>query len=177
MTLDPDKAYHMYQNGEDPALVEIPENFDQQLEQGEEAKVKLYVNNINSDGTKNFQLRLSHALYQFQESRDSASNIGITEEYSTFEKDISMKFYVSIGLLMFAVIYSGMVNTGTLLTREWEERTSKEISLSPNGFAPLLVAKAATALLLTTVTTIFVMILMSFMLKFPIADVSMTIIG
>ncbi|GGB48038.1 hypothetical protein GCM10011409_26960 [Lentibacillus populi] len=176
-SLNPDEAFQMYQNGEVPALVEIPENFDQQLEQGEEAKVKLYVNNMNSDGTKNFQLRLSHALYQFQESRDSASNIGITEEYSTFEKDISMKFYVSIGLLMFAVIYSGMVNTGTLLTREWEERTSKEISLSPNGFVPLLVAKAATALLLTTVTTIFVMILMSFTLNFPITDVSFAIIG
>src|SRR5699024_9363024 len=88
-----------------------------------------------------------------------------------------MKFYVSIGLLMFAVIYSVMVNTGTLLTREWEERTSKEISLSPNGFAPLLVAKAATALLLTTVTTIFVMILMAFTLNFPINDVSLAIIG
>ncbi|WP_193065154.1 ABC transporter permease [Oceanobacillus oncorhynchi] len=176
-TYDPEEAFQMYQDGEAPALVEIPENFDQQLEQGEEAKVKLYVNNMNSDGTKNFQLRLSHALYQFQENRDNASNISINEEYSTFENDISMKFYVSIGLLMFAVVYSGMVNTGTLLTREWEERTSKEVSLSPNGFAPLLVAKAATALLLTTVTTIFVMILMAFTLNFPIADVSLAIIG
>jgi len=176
-TYDPEEAFQMYQNGEAPALVEIPENFDQQLEQGEDAKVKLFVNNINSDGTKNFQLRLSHALFQFQEVRDSESNISIIEESSTFENDISMKFYVSIGLLMFAVIYSGMVNTGTLLTREWEERTSKEISLSPNGFAPLLVAKAATALLLTTVTTIFVMILMAFTLNFPINDVSLAIIG
>ena|SRR5699024_9368065 len=176
-TYDPEEAFQMYQNGEAPALVEIPENFDQQLEQGEDAKVKLFVNNMNSDGTKNFQLRLSHALFQFQEVRDSESNISIIEESSTFENDISMKFYVSIGLLMFAVIYSGMVNTGTLLTREWEERTSKEISLSPNGFAPLLVAKAATALLLTTVTTIFVMILMAFTLNFPINDVSLAIIG
>src|SRR5690625_1531090 len=93
MTLDPDKAFHMYQNGEAPALIEIPENFDQQLQKGENPKVKLYVNNINSDGTKNFQLRLSHALYQFQESRDSESNISIIEEFSTFDKDISMKFY------------------------------------------------------------------------------------
>jgi len=177
MTLDPDKAFHMYQNGEAPALIEIPENFDQQLQKGENPKVKLYVNNINSDGTKNFQLRLSHALYQFQESRDSESNISIIEEFSTFDKDISMKFYVSIGLLMFAVIYSGMVNTGTLLTREWEERTSKEVSLSPSGFAPLLIAKATTALLLTAVTTILAMVLMAFTLKFPITDVSLPIIG
>ncbi|GIO22087.1 ABC transporter permease [Oceanobacillus sp. J11TS1] len=176
-TYDPEEAFQMYKNGEVPALVEIPENFDQQLEQGEDTKVKLFVNNMNSDGTKNFRLRLSHALYQFQENRDSASNISITEEASTFKNDISMKFYVSIGLLMFAVVYSGMVNTGTLITREWEERTSKEISLSPNGFAPLLVAKALTALLLTTVTTIFVMILMAFTLNFPIADVSLAIIG
>jgi hypothetical protein len=177
MTLDPDEAFHMYQNGEAPALIEIPKNFDQQLQKGQNPKIKLYVNNINSDGTKNFQLRLSHALYQFQESRDSESNIGIIEEFSTFDKDISMKFYVSIGLLMFAVIYSGMVNTGTLLTREWEERTSKEVSLSPSGFAPLLIAKATTALLLTTVTTFLAMILMAFTLKFPIADVSLPIIG
>src|SRR5690625_6816881 len=78
---------------------------------------------------------------------------------------------------MFAVIYSGIVNTGTLITREWEERTSKEISLSPSGITPLLIAKATTALLLTTVTTVLAMILMAFTLKFPIADVSLPIIG
>src|SRR5690625_6529799 len=88
-----------------------------------------------------------------------------------------MKFYVSIGLLMFAVIYSGTVNTGTLLTREWEERTSKEVSLSPSGFAPLLIAKATTALLLTAVTTILAMVLMVFTLNFPITDVSLLFLG
>src|SRR5690625_7463960 len=139
-TLEPDEAFHMNQNGEAPALIEIPKNFDQKLQKSQNSKIKLYVNNINSDGTKNFQLRLSHALYQFQESRDSESNISIIEEFSTFDKDISMKFYVSIGLLMFAVIYSGMVNTGTLLTIEWEDRTSKEVSLSPSGFDLLIIA-------------------------------------
>ncbi|MBY7142575.1 ABC transporter permease [Virgibacillus sp. NKC19-3] len=176
-TLDPDEAFHMYQNGEAPALVEIPEDFDQQLQQSEPPNVKLYVHNMNSDATKNFQLRLSHALHQFQENEDSEHLIDIHEASSTFETDISMKLYVSIGLLMFAVIYSGMVNTATLLTREWEERTSKEISLSPNGFAPLLIAKAFTAFLLTTVTTILVMILMAFTLNFPIENVSLAVIG
>ncbi|GEM_PF-1258224 len=177
MTLDPDEAFHMYENGEAPALVEIPENFDQKLQQNEPSNVKLYVNNMNSDATKNFQLRLSHVLYQFQENRNSENRIDIVEESSTFETDISMKLYVSIGLLMFAVIYSSMVNTGTLLTREWEDRTSKEISLTPNGFAPLLIAKAMTAFLLTTVTTILVMILMAFTLNFPIGNISLAIIG
>lgn len=171
LTLDPEEAFHMFQNGEAPALVEVPKDFDQQLH------VKLYVNNMNSDATKNFQLRLSHALYQFQGDRDNENLIDIVEESSTFETDISMKLYVSIGLLMFAVMYSGMVNTGTLLTREWEERTSKEISLTPAGFVPLLIAKAIAALLLTTVTTILVMILMAFTLNFPIENVSLAITG
>ena len=47
MTLDPDEAFHMYQNGEAPALIEIPKNFDQQLQKGQNPKIKLYVNNIN----------------------------------------------------------------------------------------------------------------------------------
>lgn len=177
MTLDPEEAFRMYQKGEAPALVEIPEDFDQNLQENNHSSVKLYVNNMNSDATKNFQLRLSHALYQFQANMDNENIVDIIEESSMFETDISMKLYVSIGLLMFAVIYSGMVNTGTLLTREWEERTSKEISLTPNGFAPLLIAKAIAAFLLTTVTTILVMILMAFTLNFPIGNVSPAIIG
>lgn len=44
--------------------------------------------------------------------------IKIVEEHRKYPQDVSMKLYISIGLLMFSVVYSSMVNTGILLSRE-----------------------------------------------------------
>lgn len=79
-----------------------------------------------------------------------------------------MKLYISIGLLMFAVSYTSMVNTGMLIAREWEERTSKEIVLTSIGFLPFVLGKWITAFLQTLISVLFVLGIMSVTLSFPV---------
>ncbi|CAM4336164.1 MAG: ABC transporter permease [Paenibacillus macerans] len=168
-TTDPDEAFRRYENGEAEALIEIPAAFDQDLKQRTSApEVKLYVHNINSDATKNFQIRLSHAIYLFQQATAPEHNIEIVQQYAKFPRDVSMKLYISIGLLMFAVSYTSMVNTGMLIAREWEERTSKEIVLTSIGFLPFVLGKWITAFLQTLISVLFVLGIMSVTLSFPV---------
>lgn len=175
--LDGQEAMSIYKNGKVAAIIEIPSDFDKNIEENKPSNANLYVNNLNSDGTKNFQLRLSHAIYLFQKQYDENSVINIEETYSRFVEDVSMKLYISIGLLMFAVIYSSMINTGILMAREWEERTAKEIIMTPKGFAPLVIGKWITTLFLTTISSVLVIGVLYFTLNFPITEMKINVFG
>lgn len=175
--LDGQEAMSLYEKGKVAAIIEIPADFDKNIKENEPSNANLYVNNLNSDGTKNFQLRLSHAIYIFQKQYDTNSVINIEETYSRFTEDVSMKLYISIGLLMFAVIYSSMINTGILMAREWEERTAKEIVMTPKGFSPLVIGKWISTLFLTTISSMLVIIVLHFTLNFPIKEMKINVFG
>jgi len=171
-TTDPREAKDRYERGDAAAMIVIPADFDTELGAGapgrSRPKVELHVHNLNSDATKNFQLRLDHAAYLFQQENAPLSLIHVNEAYSRFPRDVSMKLYVSLGLLMFTAVYASMVNTGLLISREWEERTSKEAILTPAGFLPLVIGKWATALVQTMASVLLVLGIMGATLDFPI---------
>lgn len=171
ITLDSELAYEKYNNRQVDALVEIPASFEENLRAGKQSALKLKVFNINSDGTKNYQLRIDHALYEFHKNLNEDSFISINEDM-TFSQDIPMKSYVSTGLLIFSVLLISMVSTGTLMAREWEERTAKLIVLTPKGFLPLIVGKWITAFLVTVVNTVLVLPLLYILLGYPIGQMS-----
>src|SRR5699024_887760 len=86
------------------------------------------------------------------------------------------KWYTGVGLLVFAVLYASMVNTGMLLTREWEDRTSKELILTPAGFSSVILGKWMTSLIQTFISTLLVLVILVFMLDFPLAHIDITFI-
>lgn len=171
ITTDPSTAYEKYNNGEVDALLEIPLSFEEKMSTDQQAALQLKVFNINSDGTKNYQLRIDHALYEFQKLLDKDSVITI-QEVTMFSEDIPMKRYVGTGLLIFSIVLTSMINTGTLMAREWEERTAKSIVLSPKGLIPLIVGKWITAFLVTIVSTGLVLPLLYTLLGYHVNQMS-----
>lgn len=171
ITLDSELAYQKYNSGQVDALLEIPESFEENLRAGKQSTLKLNVFNINSDGTKNYQLRIDHALYEFHKNLNEDSFISINEAM-TFSQDTPMKSYVSTGLLIFSVLLTSLISTGTLMAREWEERTAKLIVLTPKGFLPLIVGKWITAFLVTGINTLLVLPLLYILLGYPIGQMS-----
>jgi ABC-2 type transport system permease protein len=169
LTLEPEEAFALYRRGEVGGVLEIPASFDAQLAHGEPAEVRLHIYNINSDGTKNLQLRLDHAIYRFQAAHPGAPFVAI-DERRVFPRDMSIKTYLGTALLMFAVVFAAMLHTGSLLTREWEERTAKLVVLSPRGLAPLLLGKWLGALVLTALSTALVLLALSLTLGYPVAS-------
>src|SRR5699024_7614417 len=171
-----EKASKQYKSGKVAGLIEIPPTFDESIENGEVPKVSLSVHNMNADTTKNLQLRLSHAIYLFQEKLAPEQNIAVDKGFSKFEQDVSFKWYTGVGLLVFAVLYASMVNIGMLLTREWEDRTSKELILTPAGFSSVILGKWMTSLIQTFISTLLVLVILVFMLDFPLAHIDITFI-
>src|SRR5690625_3947058 len=176
LTTDPKKASEKYEDGKAAGLIEIPSSFDESIENGEIPKVTISVHNMNADTTKNLQLRLSHATYLFQEKLAPDQSIEVDKGYSKFENDVSFKWYTGIGLLVFAVLYASMVNTGMLLTREWEDRTAKELILTPASFSSLILGKWVTSFIQSFVSTLLVLAVLVFILDFPLARMNMTFV-
>lgn len=144
VTRDPHEASRAYAAGDVPGVIEIPPDFDEQVAAGAAAPVTLRVFNIDSDATKNLELRLAHAVRRFEERHGDGRAVTVAET-SALPRDIPMQRYFGTALLVFTVVYLAMVNTGTLVAGEWEERTAKGVVLSPLGFAPLILGKWAAA--------------------------------
>lgn len=149
-TTDPDEARRMYAGGEVGALVTIPEGFGAAIDAGRPAPpVVLDVVNINADGVKNQQLRLEYAVRRFNEisgartGADSGAGRGglVVAERTVLHHDIPVTIYLGTALMVLAALYAGIVNAGTLVAREWEERTAKSLLLAPGGTRALVGGK------------------------------------
>ncbi|WP_077706551.1 ABC transporter permease [Virgibacillus dokdonensis] len=176
LTTDPEKAHEKYNGGDVAGVIEIPESFDESLDKGKTPEVNLRVRNMNADTTKNLELRLSHAVYLFQEDLAPDQSIDVVNSYSKFDQDVSFKWYTGVGLLVFAVLYASMVNTGMLLTREWEDRTAKELILTPSNFSSLILGKWTTSFIQTLISTLLVLVVLIFMLDFPLTRINITFV-
>ena len=128
VTSDPADSRNAFEMGTAFGLIVIPSDFDNNLEKGV-AQVELHINNINSDYSKNLRLRLDHALGIFNDQY-SGSKVHI-EEKTWLPEDPLMRDYISTSLLLFACLYSTMLNTGLLIASEWNDRTIKTILLAP----------------------------------------------
>jgi ABC-2 type transport system permease protein len=145
-TTDPAEARRMYAGGEVGALVTIPEGFGAALAAGRPAPpVVLDVVNINADGVKNQQLRLEYAVRQFTAASGATIGAGrgglVVAEDPVLGHDIPVTVYLGTALIVLAALYAGIVNAGTLVAREWEERTAKALLLAPGGTRALVAGK------------------------------------
>lgn len=172
-TTDPEEARNLYETGQVPAVITIPGSFDDQIAQGGKADVRLKVYNINSDGTKNLQLRLAHAVHLFEREVNPNNSISV-DERTVFPAEVPFQRYWATALLVFAVIYVSSVNAGSLLAREWEERTAKSVVLSPSGFRPLIFGKWTTALLQALLGTLLVLIPLAVVMGLPVLKLGPT---
>lgn len=168
-TTDPAEARRMFADGEVGALLTIPADFDQRVAAGGQVSLPLQVFNINSDGTKNFQLRAERAIREFAAQSPGAELVSVTET-STFPRDMQITVYLGTGLLMFAVLYASMVNTGTLVAREWEERTAKPLVMSPAGNSTFVLGKWLAALAQTLVSLVLVLAGLAWLLDYPVLE-------
>lgn len=169
LTTDPERAREMYASGQVGAVLTIPAGFEDDLDEGQRPRVELALFNINSDGTKNQHLRLESALNTFNTDTDSSSaaRLRISEE-TALDHDIPISIYLGSALIMFAALYSGIVNTGVAIAREWEDRTAKALILSPAGPAGLITGKWLSSLVLSLVTVGCAVLGVGGVLGFPV---------
>lgn len=167
-TTDPDQARIDFGRGRVPGILHLPSDLDRRLDAGRDARVTLEVFNLDSDVVKNLELRVSHAIAALDDG--SGGDIATTfAETSVLPAEIPMQRYVATALLVFAVIYLAMLNTGMVVAGEWEQRTAKPVVLSPLGFGPFIAGKWLTALVLTVGGLTVVAAVLVLGLGYPVA--------
>jgi ABC-type multidrug transport system permease subunit len=170
-TTDPDRARAMYADGDVGALLTIPPGFGADVEAGRSTQLELALVNINADGTKNQHLRLEEAMRLFEASGPSASPGALQiEEHTVLADDIPITVYLGTALMVFTALYAGMVNAGTLIAREWEDRTAKALMLSPSGSATLVAGKWFSSALVSVVTVVAGVLGVGWVLRYPLTD-------
>lgn len=137
------------------AIVEVPDITDS-LGRGETAIVQMRVNNLNDDVTKNFRQRIQEACLEYNDKIQASSSIttcpAIKADFNTFlPEDLSALVFFGAGLVAMAIIMGGINNACTLTAREFEEKTYKELVLSP-GTMSIIIGKWSSALVQTCIT-------------------------
>lgn len=143
VTTDALQARTAFEDQSALALVVIPEGFADDVKAGD-AQVELHLNNINSDYSKNLRLRLDHATRIVND--DLVGPVAEVQETSWLPVDPTMLGYISTSLLLFGVLYASMVNTGLNVASEWNDRTVKNLLLSPVGRGALVAGKVISGL-------------------------------
>lgn len=143
ITTAPQQARAAFATGKALGMIVIPADFATALQNGQ-AHVELHLQNINSDYSKNLRLRLDYAVQQF-----NAAQVGPTLEIAEttwLPHDPVMQDYISTSLLLFACLYSAMVNTGLQIASEWNDRTLKGLLLAPVSRSALIIGKVIAGL-------------------------------
>jgi len=143
VTTAPVQARRMFDSGQAMGLVVIPPDFDGRLAEGN-AQVELHINNIKSDYSKNLRLRLDYAVRKF--NTQQIGPVVTINETTWLPHDPPMRDYVSTSLLLFACLYSTMVNTGLQVAAEWNDRTVKMLLLAPVNRMAIVTGKMVAGL-------------------------------
>ncbi|HEX5994340.1 MAG TPA: ABC transporter permease [Jiangellales bacterium] len=170
-TTDPVEASRMYAQGEVGALLTIPDGFGSAVRAGDHVSLVLDVVNINADGVKNQQLRLEYAVREFAHRSPSEPASLVVVEDKVLDRDIPVTVYLGTALMVLTALYAGIVNAGTLVAREWEERTAKGLLLSPAGGSALIFGKWLSTAAVSIVTVAAGILGIASILDYPVSQI------
>ena len=155
VTTDPGDAEAIFQNNELLGIIEVPA-ITSQLQSGENATVRLSIANLNDDITKNFRQRVQEACLVFNDQLQVSSvapvSPSIKADFDTLlPEDLPPQVFFGAGLVALAILMGGINNACTLVAREFEENTYKELVLA-SGTLSVIMGKWASALVQTFIS-------------------------
>jgi hypothetical protein len=145
-TSDPAEARDRFSRAELYMVVTIPKGFGNAIKSGHPIPVKADIVNAHADQTKNLRLGLDARLYLFYEKYllPGSGKPGVIYTYSAlYPVEIPRSQYMSAGALMLTVILASMIYAGLFSALEHEEKTYKEISMTPHGATASMIGTIA----------------------------------
>lgn len=135
------EAAQQYQAGTLVALVTIPANFDTQVAAGRPVQVQAQINNLNEDLTDDVRRALGLTVTSFY-ARVFPYRVPITPvEIDAYSSDTGYLPYLSISILVIALLITGLLFAGMASAKEWEKATVKAWLLAPAPHALILLGK------------------------------------
>lgn len=130
-TANAQQAQALIQAGKIVAIVTIPADFGTHLQAGQPVALDVQINNLNTDFTNDIRRAVPLSITSFYATAfPRAANITAVE-HDLWLQDTDYIPYLTVSILVVALMMGGLLQAGTAAAREWEDVTIKELLLSP----------------------------------------------
>jgi len=142
------------------AIITIPADFTQRVDAHVNAPIDVTVNNLNLDFTNDIRRSVPDAITQFYHAQGAASPVKVTlQETDLRHRDVELFQYNVLPTILLLLMISGLINGGLSTAREWENRTVKELLLSPVSRGAIIIGKVFAGFAITFILGVLVLLL------------------
>lgn len=150
--VDAAQARRLYDQLNVAAILTIPAGFSQKVETGQPATIEMQANNFNADLADDLYRAVPDALTVYYQQLPASPLLISVEEHDMRPQTIQLFQYSILPILILIVTVNGIILAGMGTTREWEEKTIKELLLAPCPPWAIIAGKT----LASVVTTVFI---------------------
>ena len=152
-----DEAKSLIQAGRIVAVVTVPANFDTQIRNNQPVTLNVDINNLNTDFTNDIRRAVPLSITSFY-AKAFPNVVTITpREVDQYQQDTDYIPYLTVSILVIALVVGGLLQSGTSAAREWENTTMKELLLSPASRWAIVTGKMLGALVMSLASVIIVL--------------------
>jgi ABC-2 type transport system permease protein len=161
---NPQEADALIHEGRIVAVITIPANFDTQVRNNQPVQVGVEVNNLNTDFTNDIRRAVPLSITTFY-ARAFPHVVTVTaHETDQYAQDTDYIPYLTVSILVIALIAGGLLQSGTAAAREWETATMKELLLSPASRWAIVTGKMLGAMIMGLVSVLVVLLVLIFII-------------
>ena len=151
------EAHNLITAGKIVAVVTIPQDFDSRIQGNQPVQVDVEINNLNTDFTNDVRRAVPLSITSFY-ARAFPNVVTVTERETDFySQDTDYIPYLTVSILVIALMIAGLLQAGTNSAKEWENETIKEILLSPASRWAMMIGKLLGAFLVSLASVTLVL--------------------
>jgi len=141
------EAERLINAGQIVAVVTIPADFDARIQQNQPVQVGVQINNLNTDFTNDIRRAIPLSITSFYaKAFPNLVNVSMRED-DFYAQDTDYIPYLTVSILVIALMMGGLMQAGSASAKEWENQTVKELLLSPASRWAIMTGKMLGAFL------------------------------
>ncbi len=145
------------------AIVTLPPDFDSRIQQNRPVQVAVEINNLNTDFTNDIRRAIPLSITSFY-AQTFPNRVGVTmHETDFYPHDTDYIPYLSVSILVVALMIGGLIQSGTASAKEWEKQTIKELLTSPASRWAIMTGKMLGSFLVGLGSTLIVLAVLIFL--------------
>jgi ABC-type multidrug transport system permease subunit len=163
-TASASEAHSLLAGGQIVAVVTIPANFDTQVSAHRPVQVNVQINNLNTDFTNDIRRAIPLSITSFY-AQASPQLVTITpREIDWYPQDTDYVPYLAVSIIVVSLMVGGLLQAGISSAREWENKTMKELLLSPASRWAIVLGKMLAAFVLNLASVLLVLFVVIFII-------------
>jgi ABC-2 type transport system permease protein len=146
------------------AVVVIPADFDRRIQQRQPVQVDVTINNLNTDFTNDIRRAVPLSITKFYANAFPHLVTITAQESDFYAQDTGYIPYLTVSILVIALMIGGLLQSGTGAAREWESSTIKELLLSPASRWAITLGKMLGAAVMSLLSVVIVLAVLIFLI-------------